>query len=257
MDKLDNGKLENTLVILSKLGDAVKNEVAKWDVYYKLVKKVHAIQTIDTTNLVEKADHNTKVGGIEKKILHHYYDKYITTRESNKLKADNFAVRLAQENSATKADIDDLMEEQDLDDKLKNLNKKLLQIKQICRGWKETHWSKRKSNKYQKNDFLLGRIMYFTGDDGYQNSHFFVPFVSSLVLDSNKNVTNSISTGISTEKTKLFDTNLEMTTSNLAKGRIIWKFNILNLYVICDLNNCPSNPTNNFPLNVAYLVQSN
>ena len=63
--------------------------------------------------------------------------------------------------------------------------------------------------------------MYFTGDDGYQNFHFFVPFVSSLVLDSNKNVTNSISTGISTEKTKLFDTNLEMTTSNLE----IWKFN--------------------------------
>ena len=99
--------------------------------------------------------------------------------------------------------------------------------------------------------------MYFTGDDGYQTFPVFAPFVSSLVLDSNKNVTNSISTGISTEKTKLFDTNLEMTMSNLAKDRVIWKFNILNLYVICDLNNCPRNPTNNFPLNIVYLVQSN
>ena len=116
-----------------------------------MVKNFHAIQTIDTINLVEKADHNTKVDGIAKKILYHYYDKYITTRECNKLTADNFAVRLAQENSATKADIDDLIEEQDLDDKLKTLNKKLLQIKQICRDWKETHWSKRKLNKYKKN----------------------------------------------------------------------------------------------------------
>ena len=33
MDKLDIGKLENTPVNLSKLGDVVKNEAVKWDVY--------------------------------------------------------------------------------------------------------------------------------------------------------------------------------------------------------------------------------
>ena len=41
---------------------------------------------------------------IEKKILDHDHDKYITTQEFNKLTADNFAARLVQANLATKAD---------------------------------------------------------------------------------------------------------------------------------------------------------
>ena len=44
-------------------------------------------------------------------------------------------------------------------------------------------------------DFLLGK-MYFTGDDGYQNFLVFAPMLSLLILDSNKKVTNWISTGI-------------------------------------------------------------
>ena len=35
---------------------------------------------------------NTKIAGIEKKILDH--DKYITTQEINKLTVENFALRL-------------------------------------------------------------------------------------------------------------------------------------------------------------------
>ena len=62
--------------------------------------------------------------------------------------------------------------------------------------------------------------MHFTGDDGYQNFLVFAPLLSSLILDSNKNVTNWISTGISYEKVKLFDTDLEPTMSNLANGRV-------------------------------------
>ena len=67
--------------------------------------------------------------------------------------------------------------------------------------------------------------MYFTGDDGYQNFLVFAPMHSSLIFDSNKKVTNLISTEISSEKNKLFGTNIEPTMSNLANGRVTLKYN--------------------------------
>ena len=63
--------------------------------------------------------------------------------------------------------------------------------------------------------------MYFTGDDGYQNFLVFAPILSLLVLDSNEKVTNWMSTGISSEKFKSFDTKLEPSMTNLANGRVI------------------------------------
>ena len=48
----------------------------------------------------------------------------------NKLNAENFASRLAQTNLANKNNIAALVKKTDFDDKLKHLNKKLLQIKQ-------------------------------------------------------------------------------------------------------------------------------
>ena len=108
-------------------------------------------------------------------------------------------------------------------------------------------------------DFLLGR-MYFTGDNGYQNFLVFAPILSSLTLDNNKKVTNWISTKISSEKIKPFNTNLDTTMSNLAYGRVILTFNnsvlveknssslysnfILNLYIVYELNNWPLDPSN-------------
>ena len=44
--------------------------------YNELVKKVNAIQTTDTGNLVKKSDYNTKIGKIEKK----FHDMHITTQ---------------------------------------------------------------------------------------------------------------------------------------------------------------------------------
>ena len=110
--------------------------------------------------------------------------------------------------------------------------------------------------------------MYFTGNDCYQNFLVFAPMLniskSSLILDSNKKVISWILTGISSEKIKPYDTNLEPTMSNLANGRVILKFNIpvlvqsifsslysnfiINLYIVCELINGPRNPTNNFTL---------
>ena len=83
----------------------------------------------------------------------------------------------------------------------------------------------------------------------------FCPMLGSVILDSNNNVTNWVSTGISSEKVKLFDTTLTPTMSILANCRANLKFNntvlaqkcssalysslILNLYIVFELNNWP------------------
>ena len=54
VDKLDIGKLEAIPVDLSKLSNVVKNDVVKKTEYDELVKKVNAISTIDTSDLVTK-----------------------------------------------------------------------------------------------------------------------------------------------------------------------------------------------------------
>ena len=66
--------------------------------------------------------------------------------------------------------------------------------------------------------------MHFTVNDGYQNFLVFAPMHSSLILHSNKKTINRISTGISSENIKAFDNNLEPTISNLANGKVIFKF---------------------------------
>ena len=66
------------------------------------------------SNLVKRTDYNTKINEIEKKIIDHDHDKYITTPEFNKLTSKNFAARLAQGNLVTKTDFDN---------KLSNLNR--------------------------------------------------------------------------------------------------------------------------------------
>ena len=67
--------------------------------------------------------------------------------------------------------------------------------------------------------------MYFTGNDDYQNFLVLAPMLSALTVGDNKKVIKWISTGISFKKIKLFDTNLKPTTSNIANGRVILKFN--------------------------------
>ena len=67
--------------------------------------------------------------------------------------------------------------------------------------------------------------MYFSGGNGHQIFLVFSPILSSLMLDSNKKVSNWISTGTSSKKIKPFDTNLEPTMSILANGRKVLKFN--------------------------------
>ena len=88
VDKLDIDKLVPVPVDLSKLSDAVKNDVVKKNVYDKLVAKVNSIDTSafvlktkydadkseiqnktpDTSGLVKNTDYNTKITEIEGKI---------------------------------------------------------------------------------------------------------------------------------------------------------------------------------------------
>ena len=68
----------------------------------------------------KKTDYNTKINEIEKKITDHNRVKDNTTQELNKLTSENFAARLKQAHLVNKADFDD---------KLRNLNKKLLELK--------------------------------------------------------------------------------------------------------------------------------
>ena len=158
--KLDAGKLEITPVDLSKLSNGVKNDVVKKTDYNTKIKniedripditnlatkttlnvKIHEVKAkipsmtnLTTTtaltsveneipnvsNLVKKINY-TKINEIKKSIIDHSHDKYITTLEFDKLTAETFAARLAQANLVTKTDFDD---------KLKNLNKKLIQTK--------------------------------------------------------------------------------------------------------------------------------
>ena len=69
--------------------------------------------------------------------------------------------------------------------------------------------------------------MLFREDNGYQNFLNYAPALSSIILESNKKVTNWILSGISSEKIEPFDTNLEPTMSNLANGRVNLKSTIL------------------------------
>ena len=69
--------------------------------------------------------------------------------------------------------------------------------------------------------------MLFREKNDYQNFLNFAPVLSSIILESNKKVTNWILSGISSEKIEPFDTNLEPTMSNLANGRVNLKSTIL------------------------------
>ena len=68
------------------------------------------------SSLVKKADYNTKISELEKKLTDHNHDKYITTPEFNTLAASVFNARLSQPNVIT---------ETDFDAKLPSLNRKI------------------------------------------------------------------------------------------------------------------------------------
>ena len=51
----------------------------------------------NVSSLVKNADYNTKISYIEKKIIDHNHDKYVTTPECNSMAANVFKARLASQ----------------------------------------------------------------------------------------------------------------------------------------------------------------
>ena len=66
LDKLYVDKLVPVPRDLSKLSDVVKNDAVIKAEYDQLVKKVNAIQSTDTSNLVIKTEYPTKISEIKK-----------------------------------------------------------------------------------------------------------------------------------------------------------------------------------------------
>ena len=109
---------------------------------------------------------NTKISEVENKIPDN--SKYITTQEFNKLMAENFAARLKQA---------DLVNKTDFDNKLTSLNKRITSNKT-----KHLEVQKKlKSLITKDHNFFLGRI-YFTSNDGSQNTFVYRPTLDALEL---------------------------------------------------------------------------
>ena len=89
VEKLDAAKLVPVTVDLSRLSDVVKNDLVKKTDYNELVKNVNSIQTTDTSNSTQKADYDTQISEIEKKITDH--NMYITTKFCCKIKRRKFS----------------------------------------------------------------------------------------------------------------------------------------------------------------------
>ena len=92
-------------------------------------------KTPSISNLVKKADYDTKVTEIEKKLTDHNNDKYITTTLFNKLATDAVNARVVQAN---------LVKKTDFDNKLSDLNRKIVSNKNkrhiSCKGIKLFSW---------------------------------------------------------------------------------------------------------------------
>ena len=99
-------------VDLSKLSDLVRNDVVKKTEYD------------DARILVKKADINTKINEIQKKITNHDHGKYINTQEFIRLMPNHFADKLKQANLIKNA-IADFAENIGFDEKFKNCNKNI------------------------------------------------------------------------------------------------------------------------------------
>ena len=83
--------------------------------------------------IYSKIDYNTKIRKIENKCTDHDHDNYITTRESNKLTAENFTARLKKASLASKSDIANFVKKTDFDNKLKDVTPNLNELNELSK----------------------------------------------------------------------------------------------------------------------------
>ena len=124
----------------------------------------------DTSGLATTIVLNTKISEVENKIPDN--SKYITTKEFNTLRAENFAARLKQA---------DLVNKSDFDNKLTSFNKQITSNKT-----KHLEFQKKINNIITKDyNFFLG-IIYSTSNDGSQNKFVYEPTIDTLELKKGK-----------------------------------------------------------------------
>ena len=137
--------------------------------------------------------YNTKTSEIEKKVLDHDdNNQYITIQEFKKITTESFIARLKQADLATKAGIDDFVEKTEFDDKLKNLNEKVTskKTKHLEAERKFTDLTNKVVQTSEKGyDFCYEKCLLQMMVD-ITFFQFLPPILSSLILDSNKKVTN-------------------------------------------------------------------
>ena len=79
---------------------------------------------------LKKTDYNRKINEIENIVTtQNNNNKYITTQDFTQLTSEDFRAKLAQENLASQTDIVDFVKKIDFNDKLQNLNKKVVYSK--------------------------------------------------------------------------------------------------------------------------------
>ena len=126
----------------------------------------------DASSLVTTTLLNTKISEVENKIPNH--DKYITTPEFNKLRTENVAARLKQPQLATKTDFDNKLTR--FDRKITLHQTEHLEIQKKLNSLITKYYI-----------FFLGRI-YFTSNDGSQNTFVYQPTLDMLELKKGKGI---------------------------------------------------------------------
>ena len=129
---------------------------------------------IPDTSLMTETALNTKISEVENKTPDN--SKYITTEEFNKLTAEHFAARSKLAN---------LVNTTEFDNELTSFNKRITSNKtQHFKVQKKLNSLIRKDY-----DFVKGR-MYFTGNDGSQNTIVYQPTLDKLELKKKNKGTN-------------------------------------------------------------------
>ena len=210
VDKLDTDKLVPIRTDLSKLGNLVKNDVVKKDVYDKLVSKVNATDTSrfvlktkyntdkselenkirDARGFVKRSDYNTKITEIEVKIpdISNLATKTALTTVENKIAdINNLATKTALNNLENKIpDVNSLVkktnhntEVAEIDTKLSSLDGKITK-------------NKNDLTKIGNNIALFfgGNIM-FNSEDGSQAYSIFQPLYRHFKTVTNANYISS------------------------------------------------------------------
>ena len=211
---------------------------------------------LDTSSLVTTTVLNTKISEVENKIPDN--SKYITTQEFNKLTAENFEARLKQA---------DLVNKTDIDNNVTSFNRRITSNKT-----KHLEVQKKLNSLIIKDYNFLFAIIYFTSNDGSQNTFVYQPTLDALELKKDKGtdyVLSWKSNGVFNSKLKPLYTTFLNSIKLSEEYRIGIKFDkdplaleennyltkIVNVYIVYDLDAWPGNLLIISNLRIAYLEQ--